>query len=89
MTLTHLPPANRALIAAAINRFGSGQHPAADPESLDYFTRSYAAACVHVAMSTKSKPALNEDGRALALDTLHRLGRAQMSAAEIQRFVRS
>ncbi len=55
------------LICTAINRFGGGGHPFAEPQSLRFFNFAYVKRC-----AKKARPHLRDDGKAI-LDEAIRL----------------
>jgi hypothetical protein len=68
-----LPAEQRALICFAINRYGTGRHPAAvDNANLRSFTVGYIAECLYAAINSRR---LDPDAAQLATDTLRRLRR--------------
>jgi hypothetical protein len=60
----------RRLIARAIARFGSGQHPYATAENIEYFARGYTAECLR-----EAAVAMTPAGQALASAALRKIER--------------
>jgi hypothetical protein len=61
-------PFERSAAVAAVNRYGSGQHPAAAPDNLHYFTAAYVAECLTAAL-----PHFAPAGRSAARSALAKL----------------
>ena len=59
-------PAN-TIITIAINKWGDGDHPVAEPHSLHYFKEKYIAQCLRKAISSNT---LTKEGLELAKNTL-------------------
>jgi hypothetical protein len=57
----------RLVMAMAINRYGSGQHPIADEESLQHFACEYTLGCLEAAIK---QDMLNDDGKAVARNAI-------------------
>lgn len=55
----------KSFLAACINKEGSGDHPCADKNNLQYFNRNYTLYCLNESFSK-----LNKDGKKLAVDIL-------------------
>lgn len=56
MNTKNLTKDERLVSAAAINRYGDGQHPTAGEENLEYFKAAYAAKCLAKAVPNLRAP---------------------------------
>jgi hypothetical protein len=55
------------LMAMAINRYGNGQHPAAEEATMNFFTCEYVIGCLEAILSQR---VLNDDGYAVARNAM-------------------
>jgi hypothetical protein len=62
-----LTTTQKECVCFAINYFGSGQHPMAEPKNLGGFNYEYARQCVEKAVASKQ---LSDKGLAIAREVL-------------------